>query len=166
MTMNVATSTGITTTTIQAPSVNFVTASVSMTTPVATAPTPLTHMRHRDPAQDRDAGGEDETVALVRELPGHEAIAGQDRREPREVGIRGVGGEEQNEHGRRLHREVEDPGAEPPPRDLRHERLVPPGNDAEVVREVGDAEKHRDRDHPAPGHERRGVPPLGGLAGR
>ena len=40
---------GITTTTIHAPSRNFVKASVSMTMPVAAAPIPLTHTRQRHP---------------------------------------------------------------------------------------------------------------------
>src|SRR5437899_538696 len=45
MTTNIATSTGITTTTIQAPSTNFATVSVSSTTPVTSAPTPLPQTR-------------------------------------------------------------------------------------------------------------------------
>ena len=49
MTTNVVTRIGITTTTIHAPSRNFVTVSVTRTTEVTSAPIPLTHMRRRQP---------------------------------------------------------------------------------------------------------------------
>jgi len=49
MTPNVAISSGVITTTIQAPSANFVTARVRSTMAVTTAPTPFTHIRHRHP---------------------------------------------------------------------------------------------------------------------
>ena len=53
MATNVAMSRGMISTTIQAPSANLVTVSVSSTMAVTTAPTPFTHMRHRHPVSFR-----------------------------------------------------------------------------------------------------------------
>ena len=46
--------------------------------------------------EEDDAVGEHQAVAAVEELPGQEAVPGDDRRQPREVGVGGVGGEDQD----------------------------------------------------------------------
>ena len=46
--------------------------------------------------EEDDAVGEHELVAAVGELAGQVAVAGDDRRQPREVGVGGVGGEDQD----------------------------------------------------------------------
>ena len=52
--------------------------------------------------EQEDAVREHEPVAPVRELAGQVAVAGDDRRQPREVGVRGVGGEHEDRRGREL----------------------------------------------------------------
>ena len=58
------------------------------------------------------AVGEHQPVAAVRELAGQVAVAGDDRRQPREVGVRGVRRERQDRRGRDLQDQVERPVAE------------------------------------------------------
>ncbi len=60
-------------------------------------------------SQPDDAVGEDQPVAPVHELAGHEAVPGQDRGQAREAGEAGVGGQEQDGHGGDLKRVVEEP---------------------------------------------------------
>ena len=50
-----------------------------------------------------------------------------------------------------------------PVSDLRHDGLVTAGDDAEVVREVGDPEEHHDRDDAERRHDGLGVASLGRL---
>ena len=62
----------------------------------------------RDDQKARERGEEDdpvrehEAIASVGHLPGQEAVSGDDRRQPREVGECGVGGEDQDREGREL----------------------------------------------------------------
>ena len=49
-----------------------------------------------DERQEHDPVGEHEPVAAVGELAGQEAVAGDDRRQPREVGVGRVGGQDQD----------------------------------------------------------------------
>ena len=56
--------------------------------------------------EEDDAVREHEPVAAVGELAGQEAVAGDDRRQPREVGVGGVGGEDEDgERGELRHPE-------------------------------------------------------------
>ena len=52
--------------------------------------------------EEQDAVREHEPVAAVRELAGQVPVAGDDRRQPGEVGVGGVGGERQDRGGREL----------------------------------------------------------------
>ena len=53
-------------------------------------------------AQDQDAVRKRQPIALIHELARKKSIARDDRRQPREVCVRSVRGEDQNEHRRRL----------------------------------------------------------------
>ena len=70
------------------------------------SPPKITSSARREHAQDQDAVREREAVALVHELARQEPIARDDRRQPREVRVRGVGGQHQDQHRRGLHRVV------------------------------------------------------------
>ena len=99
--------------------------------------------RRRSAAEDQDAVGEGEAVAPGGELAGEEAVAGQEGRQAREVGEGGVGGQHQDQHGRRLDAVVEQP--RPPKiaaRELRDHRLALGGHDVVGVRQQRDAQEH------------------------
>ena len=64
--------------------------------------------QRRDAREDEHAVREHETVATVRELAREEAVPRDDRREPREVGVRGVGREDQDRERGELQHVVED----------------------------------------------------------
>ncbi len=102
----------------------------------------------------------------VRELARDEPVAGQEVGEPREVGERRVGGQQQDERGHGLDLVVHEAVAEDAAGDLRHHGLVAAGDHTEVVGQVGDAEEHHHRDHPQPHHDDPGVVRLGRLEGR
>ena len=104
-------------------------------------------------AQDHDAVGEHQAVALGGELTWDEPVAGEEEREAREVGERRVGRQEQDQHRHELDLVIEAAAAEDVARQLRDDRLVGGGNDTEVVGEVRDAEKERDEDDAEPGED-------------
>src|SRR4030067_963509 len=103
MVMKARTRSGITTTTIQAPSTKLVTVSDNITTPAGTAPEP---------------------VPLVGDLAWHVPVAGEDGRQPGEAGVRRVGGEQQDERGRGLHGVIRRAAPEHAGRALRHDGLA------------------------------------------
>src|SRR6266542_3169785 len=169
------------TTTIQAPSWNFVTARVRRTIPVTTAPTPLTHTRQRQPfSRSRSQRRTMPPCESVNEMNTPMAYRGRrawvsplkptirrmanplririplekTRRSPWVANCLGLNGV------------IRQAGAEHPAGDLRHDRLVATGDDPEVVGEVGDPEEHRDGDDAQPGHDGLGVPSLGRLERR
>ena len=118
------------------------------------------------PGQDDDAVGEHEAIALGGELAGNEPVAGQEEGQPREVGERRVGRQQQDEHGHGLDLVVHEPVAEDAAGDLRDDGLVAAGDDAEVVGQVGDAEEHHHRDAAEPRHDDARVVRFGRLEGR
>ena len=71
-----------------------------------------------------DAVGEDELVAPVHELPGHEAVAGQHRGQAGEAGEAGVGGQDQDGHGGDLQGVVEEAAPEHRVAETAEHRLV------------------------------------------
>ena len=99
------------------------------------------------PARNEDAVREHEPVAAVGELAGQVAVAGDDRRQPREVGVGGVGGEGEDRRGRELQHEVDDGAvAEHRAAHLRDHRLLVARVRVEVVREHRHAEEQRAED--------------------
>jgi len=58
--------------------------------------------QRRNDGQHDDPEGEGEPVAALRELPGHEPVDGQDRREARETGEARIRGENEDDRGRCL----------------------------------------------------------------
>ena len=66
----------------------------------------------REDRQDEDAVREGEPVALVHELPRQVAVARDDRRQPREVGVRRVRRQHEDQHRRGLQQVVDDAAAE------------------------------------------------------
>ena len=160
---------GISSRTIHAPSSVFVTATMTSTMPVTTAPKPLMsalvfqpascvlppvddharlrqrerdeHADHverqqalrvaverddqdrREHRQHEDAVREREAVALVHELPRQVPVARDDRRQPREVGVRRVGREHEDQHRRGLQQVVDGAVAEDRAPELRDARL-------------------------------------------
>ena len=106
--------------------------------------------------EDEDAVGEHEPVAAVGELARQVAVAGDDRRQAREVGVGGVGGEDQDRRrwrtaGPRRRGAVAEHRAAHLRRSPSRSSL---GYGCEVVREHRDAEEQRAEDHAHP-HERR-----------
>ena len=105
----------------------------------------------RMPATNREhehAVREHEPVAAVRELARQVAVAGDDRRQAREVGVRGVGGERED----RGRRELEEPEHEVVAEHLlahlgEHRDLVARVR-VQVVREDRHAEEQRPEDRP------------------
>ena len=78
----------------------------------------------REGREHQDAVREGEPVALVHELARQIAVARHDRGEPREVGVRRVRREDEDERRARLEQVVEDVrSAEDRPAQLRHSRL-------------------------------------------
>ena len=109
-------------------------------------------------AQADDSVRKRQTVALVHELPRYVAVARENRCEPREVGVRRVRREHQDEHRRRLHGIVRGTAiAEDAARELRHDGLPLARQDVVRLRKQRDAEKHRDRQRRHHQHRRRGV---------
>ena len=183
---------GSRTTTIQAPCVNFVTPTITATTPVASrarpveqgaerparppVPEPVAHHaglreregqehpqrverdqrvrvpleEHQEPdrheRQDHDAVREGEPVAAVRELARDEPVPGEERGEPREVREARVGGQDEDQHRHALDQVVDQRLPEDAPRELGVHRLAFHRDDAEGVRERGDAEEQHDED--------------------
>ena len=122
----------------------------------ATISTPAKHRQHED------AVGEGEAVALVHELPRQEAVARDDRGEPREVGVRRVRREHEDHRRRRLHQVVENrPAAEDRAAELRDARLGCRRQHVVGVGENGDADEHRDGEDGHRHERRRGVLRLG-----
>ena len=112
----------------------------------------------RERAEHDHAVREHQPVAAVRELPGHEPVARQDRREAREVLVGRVGREHQDRRREELHEVEEEPAAEHRVRDLADDRpLLADRDPVDVGRQVGDPQEHRDRDDP---HDQQG---LGGV---
>src|SRR5919198_1424456 len=111
MARNSSTSRGSRTTTIHAPSTNFVVATTSSTTNVASAPTPLNTMLRCQP------------VASKRELVGQELVAAQEVRQAREVRVGRVRRQEQNQECRVLDRVVQRRIAKHAAGDLGHDGL-------------------------------------------
>jgi hypothetical protein len=58
--------------------------------------------RGREDRQDDHAVGEDEPIPPVHELARHEPVLGEDRDEPREVLVRGIGGKDEDAGGHGL----------------------------------------------------------------
>ena len=98
-------------------------------------------------AERDDAVAERQLVALVHELPRHEAVARDDRRQPRKVGVRRVRRQHQDRHRHHLQRVVEQgAAAEHRAADLRHDRVALGRNGADRRGQIADADEHRDRD--------------------
>ena len=118
------------------------------------------HGRH-DREHD-DAVGEDEAVAAVLELVGQELVAGDDRRQTREVGVRRVRGQDQDREGGELQHVVEERvGTEHLRAQDRQERLVLGGGGVEPAGQQPQPEEGRPQDH---GHGGQGPPRCGSPA--
>ena len=112
----------------------------------------------REGAQHDDAVGEDEAVPAVRELPRHEPVARQDRRQPREVLIRGVRRQDQDRAGEELHDVEDGPATEHRMGDLSDNRPFLADRDPlDVGRQERDTQEHRHRDGSHDGERLRGV---------
>ena len=120
----------------------------------------------RQERQDDDAVRERQPVAPVRELPGDEAVAREERREPREVGEARVGGQDQDQHRHALDGVVERRLAEDAAGELGDHRLARHRHDAEGVGEGGDAEEQHDEDAAQRQEHAAGVLRLGRPEGR
>ncbi len=87
-------------------------------------------------AENQDAVGEGQAVALVHELAGQKAVAGDDGGQAREVGIRRVGRQDQDQHRGCLDAVVEDVApAEDGARHLRDHGLMLGGNHGVCLRQ-------------------------------
>ncbi len=98
-------------------------------------------------AEHDDAVGEDQPVPAVHELPRHVAVARQDRRQPREVLVGRVRGQDQDRRREELHDVEADAAVVDRVRDLRGDRAdVARDRPRDVHRQPRDPEEHRDRD--------------------
>ena len=87
-------------------------------------------------AEAENAVRERKPVTLVHELAGEIAIARQDRREPREIGVRRIGGKDENQHRRRLNQVVRKAAPlEDTPRKLRNHCFVLAREDSILLRQ-------------------------------
>ncbi len=119
--------------------------------------------------QHEDAVGVDEPVAEVRELARQEAVAREQRGQPREALEGRVGGQREHAGRRRLHGVVAEgraAGREHRTRDLRQhrDRLARPG--VHLPGQERHAEEEEDRDHAHPQQRARGVARLRAPEGR
>ena len=103
--------------------------------------------RRGERRQHEDAVREGEPIALIHELAGQKAVARHDRRQAWKVRVGGVGGEDEDEHRRRLDQVIEDSRPEYGASELRHARFGPRRDHLIGVRQKRDAEEHRDREH-------------------
>ncbi len=87
----------------------------------------------------------------------HIAVTGQNRCQARESVEAAVGGQNQNDHGRCLHEEVERACSEGGARDLRDYGLIPFGHDPEVVGHDADADEQGAENRRHADHGKRGV---------
>ena len=109
-------------------------------------------------AEAENAVREREPVALVHELPRKMAIAGQDRREPGKIRVRGIGRQHEDQHRRGLDEVVGDAAPlEDTARQLRDHGFVLTRVDLVRVRQQRDPEEHRDRQYRHDDHRRGGV---------
>ena len=93
-------------------------------------------------AENDDAIREDEPVAHHGHLMRHVAVSGQDRCQAWESVEAAIGGQNQNDHGRCLYKEVERACSECGACDLRDHSLIAFGYDSEVVGHGADADEH------------------------
>ncbi len=102
-------------------------------------------------SQDEDAVREDEAVASRSELPGQEAITRKEEGEAREVRKGGVGGEDEDQHGRCLDGVVQHAVAEYLAGKLGEDGLLGKWREVIVPGEKRDAYEERDEDEAEPG---------------
>ena len=140
---------------------------IEVKTPIAysgisasTRPPNATSTTIDEDGQGHDPGAEREPLAAEREPAGHEPVARQDRRQPREVGEARVGGQDQDAHRRELQDVVGEPGAEHRPADLRDDRLVRARDGARHAGEVGRPRNISADEDAHDGERRAGVAPL------
>ena len=116
----------------------------------------------REDREHQDAVREREPVALVHELARQVAIARHDRRQPREVGVRGVRRQHEDQRRAGLEQVVEDVRpAEDRPAELRDPRLGAVRHHLVGVRQHRDADEHPDRQRRHRDERRRRVLRLG-----
>jgi hypothetical protein len=117
--------------------------------------------QRRGAGQKQDAVREHEPVASVGHLPWEIAVPGNDRRQAREVRIRGVRREREDQRGRDLEYEEHGSVAEHQQTHLGEDGLVMARVRLELLREHGDAEEEHAEDGRHPHEGRRRVLGLG-----
>ena len=115
----------------------------------------------RDDGQDDDAGAERQALAAEGEAAGHEAVAREDRRQPREVGEARVGGQDQDAGRGQLEEVVDRARAVDGAADLGDDGFaICRRNGADNPGQVGKPEEHHGHEDAHDGQRRAGVLPL------